>query len=232
MLSKTRKQYCMAWCFPALMLVSLILMAVHSEETARAETSPVEVQDTASRQARALQETQALYEAQGLYEAGALYDAQGIYTIDTSSADAPVVSIEPKELAQIIQSAKGRQVLVNFWAPWCAPCVEEMPEFVSFYKASRDAAIRFVSVVVLSDLEERVRPFLKSNPLPFTVYYLNASSPGDVLKSLPWATEWDGALPATFLLNARGELAQEWLGATNAQELADAASLAAESESP
>lgn len=187
-------------------------------------------QTGADREAQALGQAQALYEAGAMYEAGALYGAQEIYKTENAGEGAApsLISVKPKDLAEVFKNAKGHQAVVNFWAPWCVPCVEEMPELAAFYRESRSAQIAFISIVVLSDLEDRVRPFLKDNPVPFDVYYLDAASPNDVMGVLPWETTWDGALPATFLLDAQGNLKQEWLGATNAQELAAAAGLSSE----
>jgi len=45
---------------------------------------------------------------------------------------------------------KGRWVVVNFWATWCAPCVKEIPEIAEFAKAHKDVVVLGIAV----DLEE------------------------------------------------------------------------------
>jgi len=63
----------------------------------------------------------------------------------------------------------GKVVVVNFWATWCVPCIEEIP---SFNKLNRDLAAKGVAVVGVSMDEEgaaRVAPFLKKHPMEYTV---------------------------------------------------------------
>jgi thiol-disulfide isomerase/thioredoxin len=65
---------------------------------------------------------------------------------------------------------RGRPVFINFWASWCAPCREEMPDIVEAYNRHRD-----VGLVVLAidntqlDVVEDVRAFVKEFRMPFPV---------------------------------------------------------------
>jgi thiol-disulfide isomerase/thioredoxin len=52
---------------------------------------------------------------------------------------------------------KGKLLIVNFWATWCAPCREEMPEFVRMQKAYGDKGVQFVGIAV--DEGAKVRQF-------------------------------------------------------------------------
>lgn len=56
-------------------------------------------------------------------------------------------------------------IIVHFWASWCAPCVNEIPEIISFMKnqSSTGAKIHFIAVNLDSELED-VQKFLKSFP--------------------------------------------------------------------
>jgi len=63
----------------------------------------------------------------------------------------------------------GKVVVVNFWATWCVPCVQEIP---GFNKVNRDYAAKGVVVLGVSMDEEGaalVRPFLKKHPMDYTV---------------------------------------------------------------
>lgn len=145
--------------------------------------------------------------------------------VDKSTAiDMQVIG--PEVLGGIL-SKKGAPTVVNFWAPWCVPCVAEMPELIDFYEDTKegDPAVRFISIAVLSDPEDRVRPFMEKNGVPFTVYVLDARSPDAVLDVLPWETSWDGALPATFAQAADGTLLQSWFSEVTATDLHEALNL-------
>ncbi len=53
---------------------------------------------------------------------------------------------------------KGKVVLVNFWATWCAPCLVEIPEFVKFYEEQKDKGFVIVGVLT-EDSPENLRQF-------------------------------------------------------------------------
>lgn len=65
---------------------------------------------------------------------------------------------------------RGRAVVVNFWASWCAPCRTELPELVSAYHANEARGLS-VLAVNLTDQERRkeVRTFVRAAGMPFPV---------------------------------------------------------------
>lgn len=62
-------------------------------------------------------------------------------------------------------SSNGDVIIVHFWASWCAPCVNEIPEIISFMKAqsSNSTKVHFIAVNLDSELED-IQKFLKSFP--------------------------------------------------------------------
>src|SRR5581483_1569563 len=67
----------------------------------------------------------------------------------------PDVSGTPQSLAQW----RGKVVVVNFWATWCAPCREEMPEFVKAQQEYGARGLQFVGIAV--DDADKVSKFVK-----------------------------------------------------------------------
>ena len=108
--------------------------------------------------------------------------------------------------AQPMVQWKGRWLVVNFWATWCAPCVEEMP---TLQQAARDYANRGVAVVGLGiDNAEAIRRFQRELALDLPL--LVAGTHGSTL-----ARELgnpSGALPYTVLISPQGTVAQTQLG--------------------
>jgi thiol-disulfide isomerase/thioredoxin len=106
----------------------------------------------------------------------------------------------------LLNGARGKTVLLNFWATWCPPCVNELPELARFVGESQDKALVFYSVSVdhPDTIPDRVAPFLRDKKWPYPVSVLGNQSPADVRKAL--GIEWSGAVPSTFVFDASGAL--------------------------
>lgn len=132
------------------------------------------------------------------------------------------VVIDSRQLMDVLRDARGRVVVLNFWATWCQPCVTEMPELVRFAGTYGPKGVAFISVSVdhPDTVDERVRPFLQQHNLPFGVYVLSDRSPDAVSKALN--VDWQGAVPATFVFNKVGKLHKSWFEDITESELAAA----------
>ena len=64
-------------------------------------------------------------------------------------------------------SLKGKPLLVNFWATWCAPCVEEMPMLDAFYRQRAANGWQVVGLAI--DQPSSVRKFLQRTPVTFPI---------------------------------------------------------------
>jgi thiol-disulfide isomerase/thioredoxin len=115
----------------------------------------------------------------------------------------PVPSPAPETLSgQTIDGSRfdladhrGQVVLVNFWAGWCPPCIEEMPDLVRL--ANRMAGRPFVVVAVnAGDGEARVRTLARGLKLDFPVLLDR-----DNARFLAWGVK---VLPTSFLVDGEG----------------------------
>jgi thiol-disulfide isomerase/thioredoxin len=91
---------------------------------------------------------------------------------------------------------KGKVVLVNFWATWCAPCREEMPAIIALHEKYKDRGLVVLSIAS-DDTPEPVDALLKDSPLPFTVVY------GTEDMKRTYAIN---ALPTTVLIDKSGQI--------------------------
>jgi thiol-disulfide isomerase/thioredoxin len=108
---------------------------------------------------------------------------------------------------------RGRPLLINFWAPWCPPCVKELPALNRFQKAFAAQGWQVVGLAI--DEPPPVRAFLKKLPLDFPVGIAGFAG-ADLSRRLGNA---DGALPFTVILDAAGHVARRQLGESQYEDL-------------
>lgn len=114
---------------------------------------------------------------------------------------ASVVEVKWSALENLLKSNTDTTFIVNFWASWCGPCVEELPYFE---RLNRDFARQKVRIVLVSmdfvtDKEARVIPLVERMKLRSTVWLLNEPDANSWIERVDPA--WSGALPATLILN-------------------------------
>jgi thiol-disulfide isomerase/thioredoxin len=88
--------------------------------------------------------------------------------------------------------------VVNFWATWCKPCVDELPMFVKVSREKQHEKVKFifVSLDFRKQLESRLQPFVDANLNDQTVILLNDLNANDWIEQID--TQWSGAIPATL----------------------------------
>lgn len=111
--------------------------------------------------------------------------------------------IQKTELLDLFKSG-NQTVVINFWATWCKPCMEEMPMFVEAATANDSAAFVFVSFDFTSDTN-RVKRAIKASSIPGKHYLLNETDMDAIINAVDSA--WSGALPATWRVAANGRQA-------------------------
>jgi len=142
-------------------------------------------------------------------------------TIKRGPAEAPAPQLPPIDEAgygSLLGSHRGKVLLVNFWATWCAPCREEMPGLVELEKKLRRRG--FVLVTISADEPEQERSvveFLAQHGVRPPAYLKRAADDAAFISAV--SGEWSGALPALFLYSRRGRLARSFIGETSAREI-------------
>jgi thiol-disulfide isomerase/thioredoxin len=111
---------------------------------------------------------------------------------------------EGGELA--LQSMRGKPVLLNFWATWCAPCVEEMPMLDRFFRQNEANGVQVVGLAI--DQPSAVRKFLQRTPVSYPIALAGLEGT-DLIRALGNTA---GGLPFTLALTADGMVAERKMG--------------------
>ncbi len=120
-----------------------------------------------------------------------------------ASAEAPAVrALEYRELLDLIEESKGKVVLVNFWATWCPPCRQELPELVALRQRYAEDQLVVLGISV-DDSTGPVERFLRDMPLNFPVYWRTPE--------LLAAYQVSG-VPYTVVYDGRGRMADDMVG--------------------
>lgn len=113
-----------------------------------------------------------------------------------------------QDLQKIIRSYQGdKAVLVNVWATWCAPCIEEFPYLVDLQqKYEGQLQVVFVSADFPSQ-RNKALDFLQEHDVDWTTYFKTGKDQ-PFIEAL--SDDWSGALPFTKILDTQGKLVASW----------------------
>lgn len=109
-----------------------------------------------------------------------------------------IKTVKYEQMAEAIDQKDDKLTIVNFWATWCGPCVEEIPHFVAVfneYKAEANLNAMFVSLDRAGSIKE-VQEFAKEHQMPGELLLLD-----DAKRFNEWIpkvhADWQGNIPAT-----------------------------------
>ena len=129
----------------------------------------------------------------------------------------PEANIDKEQLLELIYHSDRPYVLVNFFATWCRPCKEELPDLIELKKdASSDVEVILVSVDKPNDAKTKLHNFLNDLGVDFQTY---AKSENEAAFIKSFYGYYDGRIPLTLLYDNQGNQLEVFKGMTDRQEI-------------
>ena len=127
--------------------------------------------------------------------------------------DVPFVDLNFPAKKTTLRQWQGRPVVINFWAPWCGPCVQEVPDLMALYGEFRTRGIDFIGIGF--DTSENIRLFKQKIPMTYTLLVADFEKM-NLMKVLG---NTSSSLPFTVVLDAQGKVLFRYFGKIQAPAL-------------
>jgi len=132
-----------------------------------------------------------------------------------ATAGATLFALELPDDAGSVQKLsqwRGKPLIVNFWATWCPPCVEEMPALSDFQKRG---AGRVQVIGIGIDTADNIRGFARKYSISYPLYVAGMRAV-DLSRQMG---NPNGGLPFTLLINKQGALVKTYMGRLDMDQL-------------
>jgi thiol-disulfide isomerase/thioredoxin len=122
-----------------------------------------------------------------------------VFQVFSQSNKVRIIHFE--DLQNQINKVSDTTLVVHFWATWCKPCIEELPNYEKLSQEFIKKKIRFVLVSMdfPKDLNEKVEPFIEKNSINSEVVLLDEPDYNAWIDEID--KEWSGTIPATLMVN-------------------------------
>jgi len=115
--------------------------------------------------------------------------------------DFTLLSIDGKTVT--LSQLRGKVILLDFWATWCAPCRSAIPHLNNLHKAYRERGLEIIGVSLDKGSPEQVRRFAVNMGIQYTIIMAN----DEVVKNYDISP-----IPTTYLIDRDGHISNKWVG--------------------
>lgn len=115
--------------------------------------------------------------------------------------DFTLTSVDGKIIT--LSQLRGKVVLLDFWATWCAPCRLAIPHLKDLYKAYRERGLEIIGLSLDKGSPERVKKFVANMGIEYTIIMAD----DDLVKKYGISP-----IPTTYLIDREGYITNQWVG--------------------
>lgn len=133
-------------------------------------------------------------------------------------ATGPLIPVDEAGFQKLVASHKGKVVVYDFWATWCAPCRVELPLLVKLEAKLRSQGVEVITISA-DEPEQKAaaEKFIEKFGVQGPAYLRQAASDDHFINAID--PKWSGALPALFLYDKSGHKARSFIGETDMASL-------------
>jgi len=129
-----------------------------------------------------------------------------------------VENIDTSGIKELIRNKSDKLRLINVWASWCGPCVQEFPDLVIIDRIYRSREFEFVSINADKlSRKDNVLKFLQKNEASNKNYIFTSDNNSELVESID--PQWSGALPYTMMIEQGGKVIYRLQGPINMLEM-------------
>lgn len=138
--------------------------------------------------------------------------------LPAARADTPAQPITPEQLRTMLQTERGKVLVVNLWATWCRPCLKEVPDLLALEAEMSASKVKLIGIAIDEPTPGAVEvERFRKKYFPQFVTYARTDGELDALASVI-DPAWNEVVPTTYIIDRTGKVRTRIQGKKSLEE--------------